>query len=199
MTKDIIKKVLCAPVSFVRYATDKEKRIFSIHPNTDVPSRTNKNGRFYTIGLKSKQNFIAHIPYTPYHESVFTVRPLNPLSRPPFLPNLREIQWGYEVTFGGSGVRVQVHFYHPTSKEIEESYKRACLPEWTGFRQGTMIKEYKYNPLWEYLSQIKYAQDDYRESIKKQEEARDKLAHLLISNNNNFIQQQKGENQNVRN
>lgn len=191
---DTIKQILWSPVSFSRYATEEEKKIFQ-DPNSTIQRRTDKTGCFYTIGLESKQEFVGYVPYEPYHTSVFTVRPINHL-----LPELKEIQWKYELVFGGSGIRVKVHFNSPVSEETEKAYETACLPEWTGYRPRTMISEYACNPLWGRLKRIKYAQDDYRESIKQQEEARDRLLHLLISNNNNFIQQQtKGETQNVRN
>jgi len=188
-----IQEILWAPVSFVHQATNKQKRIFSLYPNTDVPPRTDKNGCFYTIGLESGQDFIAHVPFEPYHESVFTVRPLNHL-----LPDLKEIQWGYQVVFGGNGTWVEVHFHKPVPVAVQETYRKACLPEWTGFLPGTMVREYRYSPLWNHLSEIKRAQDDYRETLKQQEEARGKLERLLTSNNN-LIQQKKGEKQNVRN
>ena len=191
MTKNNIKQILWSPVSFSRYATSEEKEIFR---DLNAHSDAGRTGDFYTIGLESKQEFVGYIPYEPYHTSVFTIRPLNHL-----LPVLKEIRWHEEVVFGGTGIRVQVDFKKAVSEKTEQAYQSACMPEWTGFRHGTMIREYAYSPLWKHLNCIKYAQDDYRESIKKQEEARDKLAHLLVSQNTNLIQQQKGENQNVRN
>ena len=188
-----IREILWAPVSFVHQATCKQKRIFSHNPNTDVLPRKDKNGCFYTIGLKSGQDFIAYIPYEPYHVSVFAVRPLNHL-----LPDLKEIQWGSQVVFGGNGTRVEVHFHKPVSKKVQETYRKVCLPEWTGFLWGTMIREYQYSPLWKRLTDIKWAQDDYQKTLKQQEEAQDKLECLLTSNYN-LIQQKKGEKQNVRN
>ena len=90
MEKSEIKRILSAPISFVRESTQKESEIF----------RDKKNAWFYTFGLASGQEFVG---------ALFDIKEphvnFRPVPEHNLLPNLREILWGYDrqIYFGGSG------------------------------------------------------------------------------------------------
>ena len=97
MDKESIEKILTTSVTLFRPSDEKEQQIFSDH----------KTGRFYTIGLKSGQSFVAKFPSHDEGEDPFDLnnfsfrlRPLNNL-----VPHLKEVRWVFTGSYGGSGTR----------------------------------------------------------------------------------------------
>ena len=90
MEKIQVKRILSAPISFVRESSPEERKIF--------PDK--KNAWFYTFGLTSGQQFVG---------AIFDIKEphvdFRPVPEHNLLPDLEEILWGYDarIYFGGPG------------------------------------------------------------------------------------------------
>ncbi len=82
MDKDKIRKILSAPVSFIRPSNEKERVLFP----------DEKEGWFYTFGLASGQQFVGFIP-----DDINPRFHFRPVPEHNFLPELREIQYDYNA------------------------------------------------------------------------------------------------------
>ena len=97
MTNESVKQILEAPVTLLRPSNEAEEQAL-FH---------RIKGRFYTIGLKSGQSFVAQFPGQNAEDDPFAVdnfafrlRPLNNL-----VPQLEEVRWIFTGNFGGPRVR----------------------------------------------------------------------------------------------
>ncbi len=99
MSQPDVKKILSAPLTLVREATEKEKSLFS----------DKQTGWIYTFGLSSGQSFVTHIADK---EDVFTFRPLNNL-----LPHLKEIKWEKKDSVADLGYNLFVQLNETTTPE----------------------------------------------------------------------------------
>lgn len=133
---DEIKRILNAPVSSVRLATDEEKQNFlnttllekygstsvldcgffsCSKPIKEKRELDKEKGWFLTFGLESGQNFVGYIPKSGY--SYYRFHVLNQM-----VPHLREIVWEYEVRdYEMSDYVTRLHFLgkSPTDEALK--------------------------------------------------------------------------------
>jgi len=109
MTDESIRRILEAPVTMFRPSSEAEEQAL-FHKT---------KGRFYTIGLKSGQSFVAQFPGQNDEDDpfaldnfVFSVRPLNNL-----VPRLQEIKWVFIGASNGTGIRTLCDVAPGTSEQ----------------------------------------------------------------------------------
>ena len=186
MTPSEITRILSAPISILRRATPEERTVFS----------RKKDGLFYLFGLASGQRFVA---YVPVDKQIYIFRPIRN-----FLPGLKEIVWKKTEAIEDLGYGTFCSFTKGASPE----FRKACLavlkptPDNTPGKPLTKIafRYYHIHPMLERSCWLQLANLKYEESRLKMLASKTVLKSLMISKkNNNLNQQQKGEQQNVRN
>lgn len=142
MTEQDIHRILLAPVSEVRQATDKEAEAFADKPD----------GCLYVLGTKNNHQFLTHISKK---AKEYTLRPMGD-----FLPNLKEIRWKDAERVASHGVETEVQCADGTSISERDAYARALVPHLDArYSADPMwMFHFQYNPLYKRARDIRIVQ-----------------------------------------
>jgi hypothetical protein len=142
MNEEDIRRILLAPVSEVRQATDKEAEAFADKPD----------GCLYVLGTKNNHQFLTHISKK---AKEYTLRPMGD-----FLPNLKEIRWKDAERVASHGVETQIKCADGTSISERDAYARALVPHLDPqYSTDSMwMFHFQYNPLYKRARDIRIVQ-----------------------------------------
>ena len=153
MEKIEVKRILSAPISFVREATTKEAKVFA----------DKKNAWFYTFGLTSGQQFVGAI--FNHKDPCVNFRPVPEHN---LLPHLKEILWGYDAQIyfgGGSGPRerrLMKVFVTEGVPEAEREFYEECL----GAKGRQKLMRYTDKGIEPYVGIVRSQSNDSRLFLK---------------------------------
>ncbi len=143
MNEEGIRRILLAPVTEVRDATNEEAEGFADKPD----------GCLYVFSVHTGQHFLTHISKT---SEEYTVRPMDAA-----LPNLKEVNWKRSSdSFGG--VKTTVKCDENTPVLEYNAYVRAFEPALSSEDSVSPFWMYcfKYNPLYKKAFDIRRVQSE---------------------------------------
>jgi len=177
MEKSEVKRILSAPICFLLRSTDEERNVFA----------DKKDGYFYTFKLASGQRFVG---YVPEEEEVYTFRPLNNL-----VPNLKELQWKKTKDISDLGYETIFRTSENTEEAEKQAYREVFVPKPVPapYLTKLAIQHYAYNPMLERCIWFQNLNQRHKETQKSLLEIQKAKNALLISEEENLIQQKLKE------
>lgn len=144
MTEQDIHRILLAPVSEVRQATDKEAEAFADKPD----------GCLYVLGLRTGQRFLTHISK---QSEEYTLRPMDGA-----MSNLKEINWKKKERSSFHGLDTTIKCAEGTPAREYNAYMYALEPILDAKDAGSPFWMYcfKYNPLYKKAFEIRRVQSE---------------------------------------